>query len=308
MNFVRALVSGPLPAVRITSAATLRNALPGLGSDDSVERAALAGFAADGVGWAFAGGYEAALAKLDTGVGASHALAALCATEQGGGHPRAIRTLLERNTEGTWILSGRKSFVTLGADADLLLVVAKTGEDPSGRNVLRVVRVPSRRARITLEPGADLPFAPEIGHAAVTFTGVAIEPSEILPDDGYDTVLKPFRTIEDVHVMAGLVGWSIGVARRAGWERRWMEEAAALLVLLRAVGREPPLDPATHVALAGALAGVRRLFDCASWSTADASTRERWERDRQLLDVASTVREARRETAWRVLTEVARQG
>src|SRR5438094_653029 len=59
--------------------------------DATIDRAAAAGFAADRLGYAFAGGYRAALARLVPAVTGS---ACLCATEAGGGHPRFIRTTL----------------------------------------------------------------------------------------------------------------------------------------------------------------------------------------------------------------------
>ena len=38
--------------------------------------------------------------------------------------------------------------------------------------------------------------------------------ADLLPGDGYDIYLKPFRTIEDIHVHAALIGYLVGVARR----------------------------------------------------------------------------------------------
>ena len=270
---------------------------------DTVERAALGGLAASGVGWAFACGYEAALARLDPETARDGSLAALCATEEGGGHPRAIHTTLTPSGEvGRYVLTGRKAWVTLGAEAEVLLVVASVGVDPQGRTRLRVARVPSTRTGVRLEPGGATPFAPEIGHARAVFEGVLVDEAELLPGDGYATALKPFRTIEDTHVMAALLGWGIGVARRNGWARAWTDEAVALVVTLRAVGAAPPADPGTHIALAGALAGTKRLLSAGSWDRVETSVRTAWERDRPLLDVASTVRAARLEAAWRTLT------
>jgi hypothetical protein len=76
----------------------------------------------------------------------------------------------------------------------------------------------------------------------------------------------------------------------------------ALVVALRAIGAAPPSLPGTHVALAGALTGTRRLLDAGSWDRVEPSVRAAWERDRPLLEVASTVRGARLEAAWRNLT------
>ena len=92
LAIVRALLADAAGAP-IASAEALR-AQAAAAPADTVDRAALGGLAAAGVGWAFACGYEAALARLDPGATRGGLLAALCATEEGGGHPRAIRTTL----------------------------------------------------------------------------------------------------------------------------------------------------------------------------------------------------------------------
>jgi alkylation response protein AidB-like acyl-CoA dehydrogenase len=300
-DVVRALLTGAAEA-SVASAATLK-AHGASASGDTVDRAALGGLAAAGVGWAFACGYEAALARLDPEAARDGSLTALCATEEGGGHPRAIRTTLTPlGGDGRHAMTGRKAWVTLGAEAEVLLVVASVGVDAQGRNRLRVARVPSTRPGVRLEPGGVTPFAPEIGHARAVFEEVLVDHGELLPGDGYATVLKPFRTIEDTHVMAAILGWGIGVARRCAWERAWIDEAVALVVALRAIGAAPPSEPGTHIALAGALTGTRRLLHAAAWDRVDPPVRAAWERDRTLLDVASTVRAARLEAAWRAVT------
>jgi acyl-CoA dehydrogenase len=301
LALVRALVAGPtVPAV--ASAADLRLRAGGAASG-TVERAATGGLAAAGLGWAFACGYLEALERLVPRVTEGGAvLAALCATEEGGGHPRAIRTLLVRREGGHgWRLDGRKTWVTLGTEADVLLVVASTGASPEGRNQLRVARVPSNRPGVRLEPAAPLPFAVEIGHARVAFEAVAVDDSELLPGDGYADVLKPFRTVEDLHVLTAALGWGVRVARASRWERAWIEEAVALVLALHALDALPALAPETHAALAGVFRATRSLLDRAAWPSCDAATRAAWERDRPLLDVASTVRAARREAAWQTL-------
>ena len=54
----------------------------------------------------------------------------------------------------------------------------------------------------------------QLGHLFVSLSDVAITAHEILPGDGYDRYLKPFRTVEDIHVHAALLGHAIGAARR----------------------------------------------------------------------------------------------
>jgi hypothetical protein len=301
VDFVRALLSaGESPA--IASAADLRTHLASLACNDTIDRAALGGARADGLGWAFACGYEAAMRRLGPAVKSDGHLVALAATEEGGGHPRAIKTALTRAPDGaTWQLTGDKGFVTLGAEADVLLVVASVGHDDRGRNRLRIARVPSSRDGVSLEPRAALPFAPEIGHAKLKLCAVRVADDELLPGDGYDDLLKPFRTIEDAHVLAAAVGWAIGVGATSGWERGWTERALATLACLRAIGQAEPSSPSTHLALAGALDLARSLLAGAAWDKAPEPTRTRWERDRPLLDVARQVRAARLEAAWRAM-------
>jgi acyl-CoA dehydrogenase len=298
-SFVHSLATGDAP-IRIRSAADLRAYLDESKGGHTVEQAALAGLVAGGMGWAFAAGYEAALARLDPQGMQGGVLGSLCATEEGGGHPRAIRTTLMPR-EGGFALSGDKTWVTLGDEADLLLVVASVGAGADGRNRLRVARVPVSRKGVTVRGGPPLPFVPEIAHAAATFDAVAVADGELLPGDGYDDALKPFRTIEDIHVTAAVVAWAIGVGRASDWPRAWMDEALALVVLLRAVSDAPPLAPETHVVLAGAQALSLRLLDGAAWSKSEEGVRSRWERDRRLMDVAGAVRGARLEAAWRAL-------
>jgi acyl-CoA dehydrogenase len=297
--FLHTLAAGARP-VQIRSASELRAHRAAEEGSHTVEQAALGGLMSEGIGWAYVAGYQAALVRLDPQGMLGGVLGSLCATEEGGGHPRAIRATLTPR-EGAFVLSGRKSWVTLGDAAEVLLVVASVGADPHGRNRLRVARVPARRAGVTVSEAPPLPYVPEIAHAKAAFDDVAIGDNELLPGDGYDDALKPFRTIEDIHVMAAVLGWAIGVGRASEWPRSWIDEALALVLTLHATSDGPPLSPETHVVLAGAQSLARRLLDDAAWSRCDEGTRARWERDRPLLGVAKGVREARLEAAWRSL-------
>lgn len=261
--------------------------------------AAAGGFIADRLGYAFLAGYGAALQQL---VGAPILTpTALCATEVGGAHPKAMATELTR-TQAGWEMSGRKSFVTFGPLVQTLLVIAKdaAATDAKGRSELALVRIPVERSGVTIERQPDLPFVPEIPHAAICFERVQIAPDERLPGDGYVRYLKPFRTIEDCHVMAAALGWLVQVARRCDWPRPSVQE----LLMLIAAGRElaacPPLESGTHVALGGWLASIERAIagTAEHWALVDAPTRERWERDQPLLKVAGKVRAQRLATAW----------
>lgn len=287
--------AAPCPSVaafRVRSAALLA------GFPHTVDRAAVAGFHADRLGYAFAGGYQAALERLLPDLGPLRA--SFCATETGGAHPSAVATQLAFRPGGA-TLTGHKAFATLATEAEVLLVVASEGRRADGRNRLRLVHVPADAPGLTIRPLDPLPFAPEIPHAAVDLAAVPVAAAAIREGDGYTRYLKPFRTIEDVHVMAAVAGHLVATARAHGWPEDFVESLLAVLLALRALGDEDPLDPAVHIALAGALADLQRAVALADpwWDSAPAPLRDRWRRDRPLLDVAGTARRKRRDAAWR---------
>ena len=267
-----------------------------------VDVAFAGGFAADRLGYAFASGYHSALRSLFPALPREHRYA-LCVTEAEGGHPAAMHTQLS-GAEGAQRLEGTKAFVTLGTAADELLVVASEGQDAQGRNRLRLVRIDSRRPGVTVTELPPTPFVPEVPHAELRLHEVAVAPGEVLPGDGYERYVKPFRTVEDCHVFAAALGWLLQVARRSGWPDEVREELLALAVTMRGLAQAEPASPAVHLALAGAIDLFRRRVDGLGplWAQVDAPTRELWERDRLLLNVAGKVRAKRREVARQKLS------
>jgi len=263
---------------------------PGSAFEIPVDRAIAAGAAADRLGFAFAGGYTAALQALVPGL---TGVAALCATEEGGNQPKHIRTTLAGGE-----LTGKKKWAT-GADrAATLLVVASVGEE-AGRNRLRVVKVRTDAPGVTMR-ATSAPFVPEIQHAEVDLDHVRVADEDILPGDGYDDYLKPFRTVEDAHVHAALAGYVFAVARRHAWQPI-AERAAALALATREVALADPKSPQTHVALAGIISLASALVAEIDVAWQPDEEHQRWQRDRPLLKVAASARAARRERAWAIL-------
>lgn len=261
----------------------------------TVERAVIGGARADRVGHAFAIGYSTAIEAL-----AGDGRAALCVTEDGGNHPRAIETRL---VDGR--VTGKKKWATLADRATHLLVAAVEGTDAAGRPRLRVVRVRSDAPGVTLELSAAA-FVPEISHARVTLDAVA---GDVLPGDGYADYVKPFRTIEDIHVHAALVGYLIGAARERGFASAIVERLAMVAAAMASLGAGDAKSPATHVALGGAIATTGALIAEleAAWAAAPAGPPgpddewQRWQRDRQILQVAGKARGERLVRAWQAL-------
>lgn len=271
----------------------------------SVERALWAGFHTDRLGFAFAGGYGAALRRLfeHAQVPLPNGVVCLAASESGGAHPRAIATRLDKEG-GALLLRGEKTFATLASAADEMLVVASRGQTPDGKNRLRVVRVPRRARGVTIQDRAPTPFAPEIPHAMVRFEDVVVDDAAVLPGDGYDVWVKPFRTIEDTHVMASTVGYLVGAARAYGWDRAILAELVSAGLLLVDLCARDPSAALTHVALAGVLGSTRRLVASleTEWSKASDEERTRWQRDLPLMLVAENARTKRLEKALAVLS------
>ena len=268
------------------------------------DRAVAGGFDAARVAFAFGAAYEAALVRLQPQLEPGK-VRVLCVTEEGGGHPRAIRARLERRGEG-WSLDGEKRWATLGPHADELLVVAATGI-AGNKSLLRLARVPRLREGVTVHAMPPTPFAPELPHARVSFEAVSVTDAELFEGDAYQRFIKPFRTIEDVHVLAAVAGHVAGLARSRAWPRDSFEDALALIGALRSIAPLDPLAPETHVALGGAIRLTRALFarvaSCwnASCAQEEEGARERWARDQPLLDVAAGPRAKRLENAWAAL-------
>ncbi|MDX2011498.1 MAG: acyl-CoA dehydrogenase family protein [Myxococcaceae bacterium] len=292
------LLCGPVPRAGADFSTFWRDTA-GLrrGFQEPMARAVALGFSADRLGFAFMGGYASALTRLDPSLGVDE-VAALCATEDGGAHPRAIRAAL---SEGR--LSGTKRFVSGGPFATRLLVVASEGATPEGRNRLRLVRVRPRAPGVTLEVQPELPFVPEVPHASVQFQDVAVAEADVFPGDGYTEALKPFRTLEDLHVHGALLGLLLSVARRSGWPQGSVEHLLTLVASALTLGGLDPRAPSTHLALAGLLSSTRAFLDAseAHWATVAPDEAARFERDRPLLAVAGKAREARRTNAWAAL-------
>jgi alkylation response protein AidB-like acyl-CoA dehydrogenase len=262
--------------------------------DTTVDRALAGGALADRLGFAFASGYGEALRALVPGL---TGITALCITEAGGNHPKAIETKLVA-VAGGYEVTGHKKWATVGSLASSLLVCATTG----GERGLRMVRVAANAPGVTLT-ASSAPFVPEIPHAEITLERVRVAASDVLPGDGYDDYVKPFRTVEDIHVHAALVGYLIGVARRRDFVHDAIERLLALAVTTHALGVADVKAPTTHVALAGTFALVARELAAieALWSAAPDDEWQRWQRDRALLQVAGKAREARRDKAWSLL-------
>ncbi len=259
------------------------------------DAAVLGGFSADRLGFAFAAGYHAALRRLCPRLPRDHGLA-LAATETGGAHPRAIATALDDDGR----LHGEKSWVTLAPHASELVVLASSGSSGDHKQLVAVI-VDARAPGVQIQPPTTTPFAPEIPHARVRFDGAPI--TSRMDGDGWQDVVKPFRTVEDLHVHLALLGYVMSLGLRSGFPEALLERTLALLVGAHQLARLDPKAAEAHLAVAGLLAETRALVEQldAALPRAPEAERLRFARDRPLLEVAGKAREARRARAWQRL-------
>lgn len=259
---------------------------------------------ADRLAWAFCAGYQAALRALPVARPAEGAVFGLSVTEAGGNRPRDIAARLRRGADGVLRLDGRKRWATLAPVADALLVVARDDTAPAADDRPRLAAAWVRRAApgVAVQPMPTTAFVAEVPHAELVFEGVALADDDRVPGDAYASIVKPFRTLEDLFVALAALAWLACEARARGWPRTLIERLCAVIESLIALSRRDPGAAATHVALAGALALAAELHEAvdAAWAGDDPSA-VRWRADRALFAVAGAPRRLRTERAWQQL-------
>ena len=266
---------------------------------DPIHQAIIGGFVADRVGWAFASGYQAALRALFPDAPGDR-ICALCVTEDDGNSPKAIKSSLTK-TRDDWTLNGSKRWTTLGPQGALFFVAARDEAASLTRASIKIARVDSNARGLKIESMPATKFVPEVPHARLQFENLKVDESAILPGDGYDQYVKPFRTVEDIHVQAAVLAYLMRESQRLAWPQSWIERLSALLAALGKIADMPADEPETHVALSGALAiGAGLIGETEAFWLASASDPAtlRWRRDRELLKVASGAREQRTRRAW----------
>jgi alkylation response protein AidB-like acyl-CoA dehydrogenase len=237
--------------------------------------------------------------------------ASLAVTEQGGNHPRAIATRLSPDPRRPDMLrlDGEKTFATMGPVADVFLIAATEGPGDDGRPRIRLVRVGARASGVTVEAREPLPFAPEIPHARVKLEGVSVSSLDVLPGDGYARYLQPFRTHEDVHVLAATLSWLLVLARTQQLAPALADVLVGHLHALASVAAAPEGAAHAHIGLAGVFASVRKTLVQHHQALAEVpEIGERFVRDLPLLDVAEGARTARTAAAWQAVASVSAKG
>ena len=260
--------------------------------------AAVGGLLADRLGYAFVAGYHAALSAL-IGEASLRRITCLCVTEDKGAHPAAIKTTLEADGDG-FVLNGTKRWATMANWGEDLLIGATEGWH-DGRNRIRLVRVPASSEGLHLIPLPATPFVPEIPHFSIELSSVRVSTEAILPGDGYADYIKPFRTVEDIHVFIAAAAYALREVYRGAEDPTLEAQLLHTLWSLDELSRSSPADPVVHVALHGILESAQKSLEQVNLQSLGDEVQGRWHRDQGLLSIAQRARQKRFEVAREAL-------
>lgn len=268
----------------------------------SIDRALVGGSIFRQTSFAFASAYQSAMESMFSLDGQT--IAALCHTEKGVKKPREMQTTLS-NDKGAIVLNGIKSFVSGGTDANTLFISALDARETSTAEQasVRIVKLEASRTGIEAKALPTLPFVPELSHAALSLNQVTISEEDIIDGggdgDGYTDAIKPFRSEEDIHILAALSAQRLRIAL----DKRQQDIAARLISLISAIKSLEPSDrnaPTCHLQLAGIKASFEDIITLQEPLIAESmpSFQAAWKRDKALLSIAEKAQSIRTERAW----------
>lgn len=138
-------------------------------------------------------------------------LFALGLTEPQAGSDAAAVATRARRADDTWIITGRKSWISDAAQADFIVTVVRTGESASGREGLSILLVPKDT------PGVSFTPLPKVGNNAlpsyeIAFDGAEVPAEALMGEEGKGFV----HLMSTLHyARAGLAAAVTGAAQRA---------------------------------------------------------------------------------------------
>ena len=131
-----------------------------------------------------------------------------------GGHPKLIQTRAERTIDGSFSITGEKTYLTNGPISDFFVVIAVSGEDEGKKKFTAFIVDASEhgndRSGVEKTPQMKIPFFRPSPHGGVILNGYKASEEDIigLPDRAYETIVLPFRDIENCF-MAGAVSGAL---------------------------------------------------------------------------------------------------
>ena len=262
------------------------------------EKALFGGFTCQQFSFAFMAGYQAALEKMFPSI-APNELKALCVSEEKGGHPKYIQTSLVDKQ-----ITGLKTYITAGSDAEHLLVLCKTKEQTTnGKPLLKMVHLPRTAPNIAIT-NFELPFMKDVKHGKLALNNTTITTEQILEGDGFVDYAKPFRTLEDVLVATAYQAMLLRQAIDHNWEEGVRDKLLLNLYILKNLLALPPSDKETHLLLATNEQNLETLLPSIESNIAKHSSTQfkaDWALNKRLISLGEKLKEIRLSKARAVL-------
>lgn len=265
---------------------------------DPIAAAVGGGAMAECVAHAFASGYQNALRAEFTALDGMQ-WRALLVSEATGKSPKQIHTRLEPNANGGWTLNGTKSYVSGGALAQQLLVLAHAGELADGRKRMRLAHFSADRTGVSIQARPPAAVMPEFQYGTAVFNEVPLANEELIPGDGFADHARPFAARESVFIFAAVLGYLFKLAVKYSGSTSLCERLLAAISMYSGLASLDPNTPAAELATQGghALAG-QLVAECdASLGDLPAPIRDAWARDRAILRMGQAGA-ARATKAW----------
>jgi hypothetical protein len=178
-------------------------------------------------------------------------------------------------------------------------VAASEGVTHDDKNKIRMMKVDSNAPGVSITP-MKINLVPEISHCELAFTNVTVSKSDLLSGDGYEDYIKPFRTVEDLHISAAMLGYLFRNACRYVWDREIRQRILGCIFTIRNLTLSPPGAPSVHIVTGDALRQVKELIKVTEplWEKVSEEKKEAWNRDKVLMNIAHKARNRRLQTAW----------
>ncbi|NVK37044.1 MAG: hypothetical protein HWE18_03885 [Gammaproteobacteria bacterium] len=244
---------------------------------------------------AFALAYRCALQTLLPSLDKTH-WAAMCVTESQGNHPKQLQTYLDDNQQ----VFGHKSFVTMAGLAEQLILIVKQGDNPE-RPELKAMKVLTQQANVKVTKMPAMKMLQDVPHGTIELSGAV---GEILEGDGHADFSKPFRTLEDAHVLVACSAMIMRQAKEAALPSDIMQKALGVIAIVK--GMSAMTYPWQHLQLAEAF----ELFEalCNKFeevlSACSQEFSQQWLLDKALFKIAGKARLARAEKAKQAIAEI----
>ncbi len=244
---------------------------------------------------AFALAYRCALQTLVPTLDKS-SWAAMCVTEAQGNHPKQLQAYLDETQK----VFGHKSFVTMAGLAKQLIVIVKQGEQ-DGRPCLKAMKISTDDPHVDVSVMPAMKMLQEVPHGQVHFNGAA---GELLHGDGHELYSKPFRTLEDAHILVACSAMLLGQALRNQLDSAVVQKALSVVAVVKDL--MPQDYPWQHLQLAegfSLFSQLCELFD-QELSSCSPAFSQQWQADKALFSIAGKARAARTEKAVRALKSI----